>query len=312
MNIFIVCLNAVLPVFLVMMLGFLARKMNYITPVEVKRINALAFRFFMPLMLFYSIYSSDLSTAVQPKLLAYGVGATLVNIALLTVFAELFIEDRGKRGVIIQGLYRSNFVIIGLPIATALLEGEDTSSVVLMIAIVAPIYNMFAVILLETYRGGKVNPRKLIVNIIKNPLVLSSVIGLIFLFFSIELPVPIERTVKQRSGVASPLMLFLLGAFFQFDSIKHNFKYVALITIGRLVVVPAIFLSIAYFMGFRGMSFAGLLGMFASSTAVASFTMSQEMSSEGELAANIVISTSLFCSLTLYLWSVLFKALGAF
>ena len=105
-------------------------------------------------------------------------------------------------------------------------------------------------------------------------------------------------------------MLFLLGAFFRFDSLRRHARDLARICTMRLVVVPAIFLSVAVALGFRGVEFAGLIGVFGSATAVASFTMAQHMGGDGELAGDIVIATSALCSVTLYLWSVLFKSLG--
>jgi predicted permease len=109
---------------------------------------------------------------------------------------------------------------------------------------------------------------------------------------------------------ASPVLLFLLGAFLQPDGLRRDLKAVLWVSFGRLIVVPAITLLPAVLLGWRGVELASLLPVFASSTAVNSFTMAQQMGGDAELAGNIVVSTSALCSLTMFFWCFLFKALG--
>jgi predicted permease len=111
---------------------------------------------------------------------------------------------------------------------------------------------------------------------------------------------------------ASPLMLFLLGASFRFSSMKGQVRELIAVCVGRLIVIPAIFLTLAALLGFRGLDFVGLLCVFASCTAVSSFSMAQQMGGDADLAGNIVVMTSLLCSVTLFLWSFVFLSLGIF
>ena len=133
MTAFFVCLNAVVPIFLIMALGCLARHLGAIKREDVPKFNRLLFRYFMPVMLFYNIYTSDLSGAVQPKLLIFAAAGVLAEYALAFCYVMLTEKSTSKRGVKIQGIYRSNFVIIGLPLATALVPGADAGSVVVLI-----------------------------------------------------------------------------------------------------------------------------------------------------------------------------------
>lgn len=309
-RIFIVCLNAVLPTFLIMAVGFLARQIRLLNDGDVSTMNNLAFKLFLPVMLFQNIYSSDLASSVKPGLLLYAVVAVLAAYGLSIAYTLLTVKDKSKQSVYIQGIYRSNFVVIGLPLASALMDGADTSSVALLTAVVVPLFNVLAVICLESFSGRRDKPLKLLLDVMKNPLIIASAIGVLFSALHITLPEAIGKAVSDFSRIGSPLMLFLLGAFFRFDSIRRHAHDLARICIIRLVVIPAIFLGIAFALGFRGMEFAGLIGVFGSATAVSSFTMAQHMGGDGELAGDIVISTSVLCSVTLYLWSVLFKSLG--
>ena len=118
--------------------------------------------------------------------------------------------------------------------------------------------------------------------------------------------------MRDVARTASPLMLFLLGAFFRFGNVRSHLKDLIATVLGRLVIFPAIFLTLAVLLGFRGIEFVSLLTVFSSSTAVASFTMAQQMGGDAELAGDIVVWTSLLCSLTLFGWSLLFKSLGMF
>ena len=309
-EILIVCLNAVLPTFLLMATGFAARRLKLLDERDVRMMNNLAFKVFMPAMLFNNIYSSDITSAVRPWLLAYAVIGVLAAFAVSIAYTMLFVHDKKKQSVYIQGIFRSNFVVIGLPLASALMEGEDMAPVAVLMVVVVPLFNVLAVICLETFNGRKIKPAAILIDVIKNPLIIASLLGLLFAALHITLPKPIEKTVSDLGKIGSPLMLFLLGAFFRFDSMRSHAHDLARICAMRLIVIPAIFLSIAAALGFRGVEFSGLIGVFGSATAVASFTMAQQMGGDSELAGNIVVATSALCSVTLYLWSVLFKSLG--
>jgi len=311
MSVFLVCLNAVLPVFILMAVGFFARLCGLMEEKDVIKMNRVTFKVFLPVMLFYNIYVSDLSSAVRPKLIVFAAVGVLVVFFLGIAFTLMVFKNKHRQGVIIQGIYRSNFVIIGLPIAASLLENADLSAVAVLMAVIVPMFNMLAVICLETFNGKKVKPMKVFVDVLKNPLIIGSALGLACVLLGIRFPAPVDKVLMQMSQVAGPLMLFLLGAFFRFDSMKKYVKELIAVCMGKLVIVPGLMLSLAYMMGFRGIEFVAVLGVFASSASVSSFTMAQQMGGDAELAGNIVVATSVLCSFTLYGWSVLFKALGA-
>ena len=308
----LVCFRAVVPIFLMMALGYLAQRLGAIRREDVPRMNKIAFRFFLSITLFYSIYKSDISRAVQPKLLLFSVAAVLVEFALAAGFVLLTEKEPEKRGVKIQGLFRSNFVLIGLPLTEALAEGKDIGPVALLIAVVVPLFNAMAVVTLEAFRGNRPPVGKILGNILINPLIIASALGLLFLLTPLRLGTVLESTMRQISGVANPFMLFLLGAFFRFDGLRRYWRDLLEVSIGRLVIIPGVFLTAAWLLGFRGVAFAGLIPMLGSATAVSSFTMVQQLGGDDELAGDIVVITSALCVVTLFFWSFLFKTLGAF
>ena len=309
---FLVCLNAVLPIFVIMALGYCARLANFISRDDVPRLNKLAFDFFMPFLMFYNIYNSDLSSSLKPALIGYACGAVLCAYFLSLGYVLLTEKQPERRGVMIQGIYRSNFVIIGLPIAASLLGTTELGTVAVLVAIIVPLFNVLAVVTLETFRGEKINAGKIILDILKNPLILSSAAGILALVLGLRLPKFLNTVLSGMSDATTPLLLFLLGSFFQFGGLKKYAGDLVKVCVGRLVVIPAIFLTAAYFLGFRGVDFVALIGVFGSATAVSSFTMAQQMGGEAELAGDIVVVTSAVCSFTLFAWAYLFKCLGVY
>ena len=312
MNVFLVCLEAVLPIFITMLIGYAARLSGLMGESDVRRINKINFRSFMPIMLFESIYASDIETAVNPGLIVYSVIAVLIMLALCFGFVMLVEKENSRRGVMIQGLYRSNFALVGIPVADALMQGGDISVVAVQLAVVVPIFNIAAVLILEGFGGTKPNIKHLLIDVAKNPLIIASVLGLVFLALDIQLPSILSTVVEDMAAVAGPLALFTLGAFFRFKGIGKYKKELLLVGSGRLIVIPGIFLTAGYLLGFRGADFAGIMGLFASCSAIASYIMAEQMGGDSELAGNIVICTSFLCSFSMYLWAVLFMSLGAF
>ncbi len=306
-------LNAVSPLFFSMAAGFLAQKAEILTRQDVPKINKVAFQVFLPCLLFYNVYTSDLSAAVRPRLILFAVIGVLL-VFTVSVFGVLrFVPQPDRRGVISQGIFRSNYVIMGIPIAQALVGTENLGPVAILVAVVVPIFNFLAVTVLESFRGGRAKLGAVLLGIAKNPLIISSVLGLVFLMLKLRLPKLVEQSIASLGSIATPLQLFLLGAFFRFSGLRRYVKPLAAVTCIKLLITPAFTLGAAAALGFRGVEFVALIGVFASPTAVNSFTMVQQMHcGDEELAGDIVVCTSAFSVLSLFLWIWLFRSLGMF
>lgn len=304
--------NAVLPMCLIMALGYGTRRLGWIRREEIFAINKIAFRIFLPCLLYYNVYCSDLSGSFDPLLMAYSVGGVLLTFGLSLGYTLLTEKLPERRGVMIQGMFRSNYVIMGIPVATALLGSDQLGTVSILIAVVVPLFNMLAVVVLEVFRGQKPKPLHVLGQIVKNPLVIASALGILTLAAGIRLPHILERTIQNVSAIASPLQLFLLGAFFQFSGLKTYRRELVTVSAAKLIVSPGLFLGLGALLGFRGVAFVSLIGIFASPTAVNSFTMAQQMGGDAELAGDIVVTTSAVSILTMFLWIFLFKSLGMF
>lgn len=306
----VICLNAVLPLLCIMLLGYCARRMGMLGDSEVIRMNSIGFFFFVPCLLFDSVYSADLSGAADIKLMIFA-AATVA----LPFFAAHFIivrkvEGKKKQSVAIMGIFRSNCALVGMHMVKSLMPGADISVAAILITVVAIVNNFFGVICMSIFSEQKNSARDVVLNIIKNPLLISCFAGIIFAYFGWRLPTFAESLVSDIADMSSPLLLFLLGAFFKFEGVGKFGRELVMICVGRLIVVPAVFLPLAWWLGFRGVGFAALLGCLAAPVASTSFTMAQQMGADAELAGDAVVLSSLLCPLTIFVWCVLAKNLG--
>lgn len=307
-----IAFHAIVPLFLIIAMGFGVKRLGWIGPEDVRRFNKVCFYTFMPVMLFYNIYTSDFSQAVRLPYALFVVGAALGMVAVsfaVTLLAEKMPE---RRGVMIQAAFRSNFVLLGLPIAEELLPGSNFGITALMIAIVVPIYNMMSVVVLEYFRGGKPRAGEVLLAVVKNPLILGSVAGLLVQALHITLPEVLVSFSGKMNSAATPLILLLLGASFETREIAR-YKKELLVCVGlRLVVFPGAILTLAAALGLRDIEFVTVLAMTAAPTAVNSFNMAQQLGGDSQLAGSAVVVSTAASFFTLFVWITLFKQLGMF
>ena len=303
----ILSFNIVLPIFLILSLGYILKKLKILDELTTKNMNSINFKVFLPLLLFYNVYKTDLSVVFNPKLLIFSIISVILVFLLLFIIIPLLEKDNSKRGVIIQGIFRSNFVIFGVPVCEALFGQNATGVASMLIAVIVPLFNFLAVICLEIYRGGNINFKKIIKGIITNPLIIASIIGLFFIYFKIKLPTPIEKTINDISKIATPLAFILLGSSFTFSAFSLYIKQLSITILGKLIIVPGIVLYIAALLGFRNIELTCLLSVFASPTAVSSYTMAEQMDGDSILAGQIVVLTSIISIITVFLWIFILK-----
>lgn len=307
---FILSVNAVLPMAMLMLIGVLIKKQDWLNQAELKRINGVVFKIFFFFMLFNSTYHATIAD-YRPRLLVYGV-ITVLALWLISWTFSIFISDDPKvRGALTQNLYRSNFVILGYPVVVNMFGLENSGVTAMLITIIVPMYNILAVVTLEYYRGGKPDFFKIFKGIMLNSMVLGFLSAAVLRLLGITLPAFLDKLVMQLAAMTSPLALIILGASFS-EMGKPKLLYLIISVVGRLFVVPAIMLPISYYMGFRGIEFVTLLVMYGAPTAVISYAMAQMMDSDEKLAGNsVVYSTGLSC-FTLFIWIFFWKTIGAF
>ena len=191
-----------------------------------------------------------------------------------------------------------------------LFPGQDTSLAALMGTVTVPVYNVMSVIALSAFGGGKVSLKKIVLNILKNPLIISTVLGYICWMLKVQLPSFLNTTLSDMAKVATPLALFTLGGAITVKSAFSHKKQLLIGVLGKLVVSPLIFLALAVLIGIRDVALACVLISFGAPTAVSSYPMAQQMGGDGELAAEIVAMTSVCSILTTFLFVFLLKTMA--
>ena len=306
----ILSFNVVLPLFLCIMLGYFLRRIHLVDTPSLNTMNKLCFKVFLPIYLFNNIATTNLAAAFNGKLLATAYLGVLGQFVLLMFLIPRMEKENPRRGVLIQAIFRSNFALFGLPLALSLCGTEKVGPTSILVGLTVPLFNILAVVSLESFRGGKPSVKKMAKGIATNPLIIASLIGIVFNLLDFTLPSAVQKSVNDLGGVATPLSLVALGGSFMVDKVKEYRKQLTIGVLGRLVFSPLIMVSVGILMGFRNELLIPLLIMSGSPTAVSSFTMAQQMDGDGELAAGLVVFTSAFAILSMFVWIFVLKQMG--
>jgi predicted permease len=310
---FLFSFNVVAPLFILMAIGYIVRRVNFISDEFLSQLNRFVFKFLLPLMLFQDIRLSYQGDFSDTKLIFTALTGITVIILASVPFVYLLVKRKGQRGSIIQGIYRSNFLIYGLPLATGIHGSEAIARITMLMTIMIPFYNVAAVVILSIHSessGHKISLKSLLKDIVTNPLILGCFFGLMGGIIHLRLPQFFELPVNQLAVTAAPIALFVMGGEFKFRSLKNNIYKVIAATVARLIIVPVTILYICVQLGFRGVELSVLLSLFATPTAMASYIMSKNMGNDGELSSQIVVLTTATSCFTIFLIIFFLKSWG--
>ena len=307
----VISASVVLPMLLMMLVGYISRRTGIVTEDTMRKVNKLLFRVFLPFLVMRNVYTSDISTAFSPRLLIFSL-LLIGGMYVLIFFVIRAIEkDNPRRGSLIQACFRSNFIIFGIPVLETLYGAESTGVASILIAVIIPFYNVLAVVTFEVHRGGKPDFKKILKGIVTNPLIVSSVLGAIFLLTGLKMPKILDEAINGIGKIATPLAFVILGSLFDFDAIRGGKKQIVIGLLGRLVVFPLIGLTLAVLLGFTGPELAVIMIMCGAPPAVTSYTMAQQMEGDAELSGSLVILGSIFSILTIFVITFILKTIGA-
>ena len=311
MESFLVAVDAVTPFLIYIVFGYLAKAKGILEESFLQKLNRMIFKLFFPCMTFYNVYKADASSLPRPQLMIFGAVSLLLLEVILVLIVPKIIKENPRRGVIIQAIYRSNFILFGLPLTISVFGDSAASVAAMMVTIVVSIYNITSVIILEMFHGeGKTRMKELLKNVATNPLLDGAVVGIIFFALQIKLPACILKPIAAFSDMTSPLALFVLGGTLHFSEVRANLKYLVPSLSMKLVVVPAVMVAIAYALGLRGVELFILLAMYATPVATSSYPMAQNMGGDGELAGQFVVISTVVSVVTIFFWIFFMKSVG--
>lgn len=296
-------LNTVAPIFILVAAGYFMTRIHLWNGEFLKMANKICFTVFLPVLLFYNIYKSDFSKIFDPKLILFIILAVTVLFLVAMLVIPLFTKDGGRRGAIIQALFRSNYLLLGVPICQSMFGDAGGAAASVAAAFVIPYFNILATFVLSIYSRDQVTTWKsVLLKIAKNPLIIGSMLGILAVAVGLKLPAPIEKTLMDVKGIATPLSLLILGGDFEFRELMSNIAPVILTTLGRLIIVPGIMIPVAVMLGFSGTALGVLISVFCTPVAVSSYVMTRQMHGDYELAGQLVVSTTFFSMFTIFLF----------
>lgn len=324
-------INAVLPIILIILLGYFLKTKKFLSQDFLKVGNKLVFKVCLPAMLFINVYDIADFASIQWDIVIYSTAAICLIFVLGLATCLAATQEPRRRGVILQCTFRSNYAIIGLSLAAAL-GGKDAEAVgAILSAFSIPLINILAVISLSVFVDGeKKSVGSILGNIAKNPLILAVLAGLVCLglravqepvfgrtVFTIKDQLPfLHKTLTNLKAIASPLALIVLGGQFEFSAVKGMFMEIAVSTLWRIVLAPAIGIGGAVLLNSLGViscgpnEFPALIALFGSPVAVSSAIMAGSMGNDEQLATQLVVWTSICSIVTIFLQVCILMAMG--
>ena len=298
-------LNATMPIFFMMVLGFWLKKIKFLDENTTSKLNQLVFKIFLPALLFIDLAKEDFLTIWDTKMVVFCFVVTVLSIAAAAVLS-LLSKDKAERGEIIQAAYRSGAATLGIVFMTNIYD--NASMVALMIIGSVPLYNVAAVVVLyltspqNAHHSKSELWKKTAKNVVTNPIIIGILLGMFWSVFKLPQPPMFTKTITYLGNMASPLALIALGASFEFYDAKEKWKETLGVTCTKLLFWCMIFLPVAIHMGFREEKLVAILVMLGSATTSSCFIMSKNMGHKGAISSCAVMVTTLLSSFTLTMW----------
>lgn len=315
MSDFIFSINVTMPIFLVMLLGWFLKQIGLLTEDFVTVVNKFNFKVTLPFMLFRDLSQVDIRAEFDIRFVLFCAIASSICFWGIWGLVRLFIKDRSIRGAFVQASFRSSAAVMGLAFI-ANIYGSSAMGPMMIIGAV-PLYNMYAVIVLtfeadpvegEDYNSGRI--KQAFINILKNPIIIGILLGVVVALIEIDFPEVIDRTVNSVAVMATPLALVGLGAGFEGRKAIAKVKPTIVASMIKLVLQPLIFIPAAVAMGFTGEKLIAILIMLAAPTTPSCYIMAKNMRNDGVLTASVVVVTTLLATFTLTGWIYILKVLG--
>lgn len=307
-------LNATMPIFLMMVAGYVLKKIGMLDEHTTGVINKLVFKVFLPCLLFMDLAKQDFVAMWDTSFVLFCAFVTIVSI-IVALILSLFCKDREDRGEFIQASYRSAAATLGIAFMTNIYD--NVAMVALMIIGSVPIYNIIAVVLLSLMSpskdkniSGSALAKKTMKDVATNPIILGILVGLIWSLAKLPTPPILMRSVTYLGNCASPLALIGLGASFEFSDLKSRIGELGCIVFNKLFLWCIAFLPVAIIMGFRDEKLVSALIMLGSATTSSSFIMAKNMGHKGAVSSSAVMITTLLSSFTLTLWLFVLRSAG--
>ena len=305
-------MNATIPIFLMMLLGMLFRKLGWMDEVFAAKMNKFVFLVPLPVLLFEQLATVDFSEVWDIKFILFCFVVTAISITISTLISLLW-KDRSIKGEFIQATYRSSAALLGIAFIQNIYGTAGMAP--LMIIGSVPLYNIMAVVVLSFFKPGnnsfdKALVKKTLKGIVTNPIIIGIVAGFVWSALKLPMPLILHKTVSSIGATATPMGLMSMGATFEMKKATSKMKPTLVAVFMKLIGFCAIFLPMAAMLGFRNEQLIAILVMLGSATTVSCFVMARNMGHEGTLSSGVIMLTTLLSAFTLTMWLDVLRSFG--
>lgn len=312
MNNFIFSLNATVPIFLVILLGWILRQRHMLTKEFASVSDIFVFKVALPCLLFKDIATANIKETFDLTFVLFCMIVTTIIFLTTWLLTALIMKDKSMVGAFIQASVRGSSAVLGIAFVQNIYGSSGMAP--MMIVASVPLYNIFSVIILTFHSNETTKDTNKIksacINVLKNPIIIAIFAALVVALLEIPIPDMALKTVSNVAATATPLALLVVGATFEGKKAISKIKPTALATFIKLILLPVLFLPLAYLFGFRDSKMVAILVMLASPTTVTCYIMAKNMHNDAVLSSSIVVTATLFSSVTLTLWVYLLRILG--
>lgn len=308
---FMTALRVVLPLALLMGIGVLVRKAKVVDRPTMRKVDSLCFRLFMPTLLFKNIYESDLLHHFD----GWGFLYVLICMAILFFIAGIFLPrkllaDGASAAAVGQALVRPNYILFGIAVAESIFGEGGAGTVALFGALIVPLVNVCSTLILELNRSGSADLKRLFLSVLKNPMIIATLLALVLLALRIQIPDLLYGVIKDVAGVTTTVAFISLGVSLDLGQTLSNRRTLILAVLARMFLIPLIFLPLSIALGFRDGTLCSLMILFAAPTAVSSYPMAVAMEADGPLAGQLVCCTTVVSIFTIFCCTFILRTLG--
>ncbi|MBN1560606.1 AEC family transporter [candidate division KSB1 bacterium] len=306
--------TVVAPVFFIIFIGALLKQRGLIDESFNSVTSKMVFNVAMPALLFQELSDIPIDEIFNPRQILFIVAALCFMFVLSWIVSLSICKNGADQGAFIQGSFRGNFAILGLALVYNAFGPDALANGALVLAVIMPLYNVLSIIALTVplHREKSLRPWHTVLKIVTNPLILSAAIAIPFSLFHLTIHSVITTTIDYLAGMTLPLALIGIGGSLNFASVRQDRALALAATLLKNIVMPAIGTIAAIILGFRGQELGILYFLFAAPTAIASYIMAHAMGSNGRLAGNIVLVSTMTSVLTITAGIYVLRSLGYF
>lgn len=311
---FLFSLNSTLPVFLIIIAGFVFMKMKLFTEEFIRVTDKFAFKVTLPLMLMLDVAETDIGSTFSVKFVGFCLIGTCIMFLGVWIPCQLFMKDRDMIGAFAMSSARGSAAVLGVAFAENIFGDAGMTAMMIMASV--PLYNIFSVLFLTLgakHRDRSISPKKqaalILKGIVTNPLILGIFFGMLLACFRIKLPVILSKPLGSLGSTATPMALLVVGAAFDWKKAWLKIKPTLCASAIKLVILPLLFMPAAIAMNFDGPQLIAILTMTGSPTTVACYIMAKNMDNDAVLTSSIVMVTTLFSSVTLTIWVYILRVM---